>query len=175
MFKSLAMRIGLGVLGTAAVLTWWTIHPGPSHTQNANKIPAAVWGGGPTTITVEAEGSCASTMRISFSDHSKPVGEQPILETLEKMPTGSRSWTVAVPDKVGGYIEFEAEHPKAGDWLKWRVLFNGQVVKEEKEVLDKDLEPNTAFFLQLYFDDYSKALDEMRGYGTEPSSSSENN
>jgi len=172
--KNLAIRVGLGVLGTATVLTWWALHPGPSHTQNVNKIPATVWGGGPTTITVEAEGSCASSMRISFGDHSKPVGEQPILETLEKMPSGSRSWTVAVPDKVGGYIEFEAEHPKAGDWLKWRVLFNGQVVKEEKEVLDKDLEPNTAFFLQLYFDDYSKALDEMRGYGAE-SPSSENN
>jgi len=33
------------------------------------------------------------------------------------------------------------------------------VVKEEKEVLDKDLEANTAFFLQLHFDDYSKALE----------------
>jgi len=98
MFKNLAIRIGLGVLGTAAALTWWTLHPGPS-----------------------------------------------------------------------------AEHPKAGDWLKWRVPFNGQVVKEEKEVLDKDLEPNTAFFLQSYFDDYSKALDEMKGYSREPSSSSDSN
>jgi hypothetical protein len=163
MLKKLAIRLGLGVLGTAAVLTWWTIHPGPSHTQTANTIPASVWGGGPTKITVEVESSCAAHMDITFSDHSKPAGEQKSLETRETMAAGagSRSWSVDVPDQVGGYLEFEADRPKAGDWLKWRVSFNGKVIKEEREVLEKDLEPNTAFFLQLYFDDYSKAVDEM--------------
>ncbi len=167
MFKKLAIRIGLSVLGVAATLTWWTIRPGGSHTQSADKIPAAVWGGGPTTITVEAESSCAASVNITFSDHSKPVGEQTVLSAREQMAGATGSWTVAVPDKVGGYIELDATHPKAGDWLKWRVLFNGQVIKEEKEVLDKDLEPNTAFFLQLYFDDYSQALEEMKEYSSE--------
>jgi len=175
MFKNLAIRIGLGVLGTAAVLTWWTIHPGASNTKNITKIPAAVWGGGPTTITVEAESSCGATMNFTFSDHSKPAGEQPILDAHEPIATKTGSWTVSVPDKVGGYIELDAVHPKAGDWLKWRVLFNGQVVKEEKEILDKDLEPNTAFFLQLYFEDYSKALDEMKGAGQEGAPAAEEN
>ena len=161
--KKLAIRLGLGVLGTAAVLTWWTIHPGTSHTQTANKIPASVWGGGPTKITVEVESSCAAHMDITFSDHSKPAGEQRNLETRETMAAGAglRTWSVEVPDQVGGYLEFEADHPKAGDWLKWRVIFNGKVIREEREALEKDLEPNTAFFLQLYFDDYSKAIEEM--------------
>jgi len=169
--KKLAIRLGLSVLGVAAVLTWWTIHPGPSHTQTASRIPASVWGGGPTKITVEVESSSAAHMDITFSDHSKPAGEQRSLETREMMAAGAgpKSWSVEVPNQVGGYLEFEADHPKAGDWLKWRVSFNGKLIKEEREVLDKDLEPNTAFFLQLYFDDYSKALDEMQGYGSESS------
>ena len=167
--KRLVIRLGLSVLGIAAVLTWWTIHPGSLHTQSASKIPVSVWGGGPTKITVEAESSSAAHMDITFADHSKPAGEQPMLDTSERVGTGIHSWSVEVPNEVGGYLEFEAEHPKAGDWLKWRVLFNGRLVKEEKEVLDKDLEPNTAFFLQLHFDDYSKALDEMKGYGSDAS------
>src|SRR5215475_14449893 len=167
MFKKLAIRLGLGVLGTAAVLTWWTIHPGTSHTQTASSIPASVWGGGPTKITVEVESSCAAHMDITFSDHSKPAGEQRSLETRETIAVGDgpRSWSVDVPNEVGGYLEFEADHPKAGDWLKWRVIFNGKVVREEKEVLEKDLEPNTAFFLQLFSDDYSKVPDQMQGGG----------
>jgi hypothetical protein len=177
MFKKLAIRIGLAVLGMVAVLTWWTIHPGPAHTETRSKIPASVWGGGPTKITVEVESSSAAHMDITFSDHSKPAGEQQSLETRETMAAGSgpRSWSVDVPDKVGGYLEFEADSPKPGDWLKWRVSFNGKVIKEEKEVLDKALEPNTAFFLQLFFDDYSKALQEMQGNNPEPAASDEDN
>lgn len=175
MFKNLAIRIGLGVLGVAAVLVWWTIHPGASNTKNVTKIPASVWGGGPTTITVEAETSCDASMNITFSDHSKPAGQQPILDAHEPMSAKTGSWTVSVPDKAGGYIELDAVHPKAGDWLKWRVLFNGQVVREEKEVLDKDLQPNTAFFVQVYFDDFSKALDQMKETSSDQPSSSEDN
>src|SRR5262249_7101024 len=89
MFKKLAIRVGLSVLGTAAVLAWWTIHPGTSHTKTANRIPTLIWGGGPTKITVEVESSSAAHMDITFSDHSKPAGEQPTLETREMMAAGA--------------------------------------------------------------------------------------
>ena len=169
MLKNLAIRLGLTILGVAITLTWWTLHPGKSNTQSKNSIPASVWGGGATKIEVEAESSSGASMNISFSDHSKPAGEQPILETQEKLTAngGTRTWSVNVPDKVGGYIELDAEHPKAGDWLKWRVLINGKVVNEDKQVLEKDLEPNTAFFLQLYYPEYGKALDENKESGSE--------
>jgi len=172
--KKFLIGIGLTVLGMTAVLTWWTIHPGPSHTQAMNKIPLAVWGGGPTKITVEAESSTPVTMGFTFADHSKPAGEQPMIDASEKAAAGIHSWRVEVPNQVGGYIELEAQHPKAGDWLKWKVSFNETVLKEEKEVLDKDLEPNTAFFLQLHFDDFSKAAEEMGGAAAPVPSSDEN-
>ncbi|HLK03746.1 MAG TPA: hypothetical protein VKT53_04830 [Candidatus Acidoferrum sp.] len=173
--KKLLVGAGLSIVGIAAVLTWWTVHPAPSHLQSSNKIPASVWGGGPTKITLETESSTPVTMSITFADHSKPAGEQPILETAEKTISGIHSWSVSVPNQVGGYIEVEAQHPKAGDWLKWKVGFNGHVVKEEKETLDKDLEPKTAFFLQLHLDDYSKALDEMQEVQPTTSESPEDN
>jgi hypothetical protein len=167
MLKKLLIRLGLAALSVAITLTWWTLRKGDSHAQSSNSIPAEVWGGGPTKITVEAESSTTATMRISFSDHSRPAGEQPMLETYEKMPVGARSWSVNVPDQVGRYLELGADHPKAGDTLKWRVLINGSVVNEDTQSLEKELAPNTAFFLQLYYDEYAKAREENHESGSE--------
>jgi len=160
MIKKLALRVGSALLGMVVVLAWWT-YRGSTNTETSSHIPTSVWGGGPAKIAVDVESTSPATMRISFNEREKPTGEQKLLETWEKMPAGSKTFAVEAPARVGGYIEFEADQPKPGDKLKWRVTINGHVVGQEEEVLDKPLEPNTAFFLQLHFDDYSDAQREL--------------
>ena len=167
--KKLAIRAGLALLGMAMVLTWWTIHPGDSHTQSSSHIPDKVWSGG-NTLEIEVESTVAATMRVSFSQHDKPAGEQQTLETYEKIAVGTRSWTISVPAKVGGYIEIEAEKPNPGDRLTMKVKANGKLVDEQTEKLEGPLQSGIAFFLQVHFDDYSKAGSEKEDSGAETSS-----
>jgi hypothetical protein len=53
------------------------------------------------------------------------------------------------------YIELDADHPNAGDTLTMRVHMNGKLADEQTDKLDQPLEPNTAFFVQDHYDDYS--------------------
>jgi hypothetical protein len=160
MIKKLAIRGGLALLGMGATLAWWTLHPGDSNTKSADHIPAKVWAGG-NTLDIEVDSSSAATMRVSFTDHEKPAGSQPTLETWEKIPAGARSWSIDVPSGVGGYIEIEADKPNAGDKLTMRVKMNGHSVDEQSEKLEGALQPGTAFFVQDHFDDYSKAMEDV--------------
>jgi hypothetical protein len=168
--NKLAIRVGATLLGMVAVLAWWTIHPGGTKTKSADHIPAKVWNGG-NNLEIEVENSSAATMRVSFTDRQKPLGEQAILETWEKISAGTRSWSIDVPSNVGGYIEIGADNPNVGDRLTMRVKMNGQFVDNQSETLDQALQPGTAFFLQDHFDDYSKAAEEM---GTSPGGGSVN-
>jgi hypothetical protein len=143
--KSLAIRAGLAVLGMAITLTWWTIHRGDSHSQSSSRIPDKVWSGG-HTLEIEVESTSTATMRVSFSQHDKPAGEQQTLETYERIAAGTRSWTIDVPAHVGGYIEIEAEKPNPGDRLAMKVKSNGKLVDEQTEKLDQPLQSGYAFF-----------------------------
>jgi hypothetical protein len=154
--KRLLIRLGLSVLGTVITLLWWTYHGTGSHAQQVSHIPTKVLQGG-NQLEISTEASTASTMRISFDDVRKPVGEQIVMESWEKIPAGSRTFVVDVPSGVGGYIELEADHPNPGDILTVKVKFNGQDIEHETDKLDRPLEPNTAFFVQFHHDDYSKA------------------
>ncbi len=78
--KKLAIRAGLAVLGMAITLTWWSMHRGDSHSQSSSRIPDKVWSGG-NTLEIEVESTSAATMRVSFSQHDKPAGEQQTVET----------------------------------------------------------------------------------------------
>lgn len=160
--KTLLVRLGLAVLGVALTLAWWTIHPGNSRTQSSDHIPSQVWNGG-HHLEVDVESDGAATMRISFTRHDKPAGEQPSLETWEKIPAGSRSWSIDVPPQVGGYIEIEANAPNVGDHLSMRVRVNGKLIDEQMEKLDSPLPSGTVFALQDHFDDYSNAAAEAAG------------
>lgn len=161
MAKNLVVRAGLALLGTALTLTWWTIHKGDTNAQSSNRIPAKVLSGG-HILEVEVESSCPATMRISFDDLSKSVGEQQILQSWEKIPVGSKSWTIDTPGGVGGYIEIQADSPTVGDKLMLRVKVNGVFIDEQTESLKQALQSGTAFFLQEHFDDYSQAKKEKQ-------------
>jgi hypothetical protein len=154
--NKLLVRGGLSLLGLAVTLGWWTYGPKRKQTPTESHIPAKIGMGG-QKLEIEANSSSPATMRVSFEQLDKPAGEQMLLQSWEKIPAGQQSWAVDVPSGVGGYVELEADHPGVGDTLTMRVLMNGNPVDEQNEKLDKPLEPNTAFFLQDHFDDYSQA------------------
>lgn len=169
--KRLAVRLGLALLGMVLTLTWWTIHPGNSHIQSSSHIPDKVWSGG-NTLEIEVDSSTAATMRVSFSQHDKPAGEQQTMETYEKIPAGAHSWTISVPARVGGYIEIEADKPSVGDKLSMKVKSNGKLADEQSEKLEQALQSGYVFALQVHFDDYAKAGAESEESATESSEAS---
>jgi hypothetical protein len=152
--RKLLVRGGLSLLGIALTLTWWTYGPKGRSVASEDHIPAKVGTGG-QALQIEAESSSPATMRVSFEDLSKSVGEQELLQSWENIPAGTHSWSIDVPLGVGGYIELGADHPNTGDTLSMRVRMNGRLLDEQTEKLNAPLEPNTAFFLQDHFDDYS--------------------
>jgi hypothetical protein len=116
----LLIRVALAVLGCVATLLWWTYHDKGSAVQSSSHIPAKVAEGG-NQLEVSVEASTACTMRIDFNDLRKPSGSQMLLQSWEKIPAGSHSWTIDVPSGIGGYVELEADHPNAGDTLTQRI------------------------------------------------------
>src|SRR6185436_9568694 len=119
-------------------------------------IPAKVGEGG-NRLVVETETTTPATLRINFDDLRKPIGQQILLESWEKIPVGPHSWTVDIPSGIGGYIELEADHPNPGDTLTQRIRINGKEVDSQSDRLDSALQPNTAFFVQFHRDDFSSA------------------
>jgi hypothetical protein len=152
--RKMLVRGGLSLLGVVVTLAWFTYGPKGKTVASSDHIPAKIGIGG-QTLQIEAENSSAATMRVSFEDLSKPTGEQRLMESWEKIPAGTRSWSIDVPPGVGGYIELGADHPTPGDTLTMRVRMNSRLLDEQTEKLDRPLEPNTAFFVQDHFDDYS--------------------
>jgi hypothetical protein len=154
--KKLILRLGLSALGVAATLLWWTYHDKGSSAQSVSHIPAKVGEGG-NQLVVETETTTPSTFRINFDDLRKPVGQQILVQSWERIPAGPHSWTVDIPSGIGGYIELEADHPNPGDTLTQHIRINGKEVDSQSERLDSALQPNTAFFVQFHRDDFSSA------------------
>ena len=122
--RKLLVRGGLSLFGVVVTLAWFTYGPKGKTVVSSDHIPAKIGIGG-QTLKIEAENSSAATMRVSFEDLSKPTGEQRLMESWEKIPAGTRSWSIDLPPGVGGYIELGADHPNAGDTLTMRVRMNG--------------------------------------------------
>jgi hypothetical protein len=141
------------VVGLVLVIGWWTITGNRISTSPAqDRIPPIVWGGGGGKLEIEAETTTPATMAVSFSDET---GERH-LETYERIAAGTYRWTIDVPSATGGYVELNADTPKKGDRLQFRVSANGRTVFDASDHLDKPSEPGYAFFVQAFFDDYAK-------------------
>jgi hypothetical protein len=151
--SKLMLRAGLPLVGVVAALAWFTFGP-KGKSASSSRLPAKVGRGG-QTLQIDAENSCPATMRVSFENLSKPIGQQQLLQSSEKIPAGTSSWNIDVPPGVGGYIELGADHPNPGDKLTMRIRMNGRLLDEQMDTLNAPLEPKTAFFLQDHFDDYS--------------------
>jgi hypothetical protein len=148
MYK-LFLRIGLPVFCFGVTLLWWTYHDTGSKAQSVSHIPAKVAGGG-NQLEISTEATTASTLRVSFEDLRKPAGQQLLMESWEKIPAGTRSWTIEVPSGMGGYIELNADHPNPGDTLIAPIKINGKDVDHQADKLERALGPNTAFFVQFH-------------------------
>src|SRR5262245_63630413 len=144
----------LTLAGMAVTLAWWSIRPGHDNHSSAEHIPASVWDGGGGVLTIATDASCPATLRVSFYESDKEIGQGRQLETWEKIPAGSRSWTIQVPPRASGTVELDAETPKVGDRLRYTLTMNGHVVDEQSQSLDEELASGYAFFLQTMFDDY---------------------
>ncbi len=147
----LMKRAAIGVLGLVVVLAWWTFSGKHESTPSMNKIPSKVWEGGAGQVTVEVDSSDPASLRADFeraasSDPSKPHQR---LQTWEKVEAGQHSWTIDVPAGTGGTLEFEAIGPKPGSKLSWAVHAGGKQIAQETLTLDKPLQANEAFFLQV--------------------------
>ena len=158
--NALVKRALTSVVGLAIVLAWWSLRPGDSKNVHTAGIPAVVWGGGGAQLTIEAQANCAAYVSISFEGDGGPNGplaDHGLLEAREEIDGGSHTWTIDVPEHVGGMVEMGASQPTTGNQLSWRLLVNGRQVDQQSESLDQPLEKGYAFFLQTAFDDYGSA------------------
>jgi hypothetical protein len=158
-------RVLSSALGLALVLGWWTLRDklfgGGSTPAVSDRVPAKLWEGGGTTLTISVESSDPAIVRADFESSDRNSGTTSrALNSQEKVAAGSHTWTIDVPAGVGGTLEFEAENPKPGSWLKWTVSSGNKVLMHESDTLNVTLKANEAFFVQYQADDFSTAQQE---------------
>ena len=81
--SKLMLRAGLPLVGVVAALAWFTFGSRGKSAASGSHLPAKVGRGG-QTLQIDAENSCPATMRVSFESLSKPIGQQPLLQSSEK-------------------------------------------------------------------------------------------
>jgi hypothetical protein len=122
-------KVLMSAMGLALVSGWWTFQEKTSSGKASggnDRVPAKVWEGGGTTLTIDVESSDSAVLRAYFAATAENSGI-PVrsLDTYEKVPAGSHSWTIDVPSAVGGDLEFQADNPKSGSRLPWTVRSGG--------------------------------------------------
>jgi hypothetical protein len=143
-------RAALGILGVVVTLAYWSF-TGDGGGTELRGIPSKVWEGGGGTITVEIEATTPARFAIGFSMEGKDES----LNAWTPVTAGTHRWAIEVPAGAGGYIDLNAEAPKVGDKLSWKILLNGETVEEQSETLDAPLAAGYAFGLVSHYDDYS--------------------
>jgi hypothetical protein len=155
----LLKRGGLAVLGVVVCIVWWSIRGGGGGGgEVVDGIPAKIWEGGAATMTIDVETSCPARLNLTCSRwRADNEDEEESIECWQQIDAGTHSWTIDIPATGGGYIDLTAEEPPVGARLRWTVRVNDMVVAEETQTLDQPLEPNYAFGLQVFMDDYAQA------------------
>jgi hypothetical protein len=153
---SLLKRALLGILGTVAVLVWWTLRPGSEGEHHSlTQMPKTVWEGG-KEIVIDVASSEAAELRVSFSRKGAREGEpDPMIEVTEPVAAGEHSYTVQVPPAVHGYVELAIKTPQIGAKAEVHVRVGGEVVAEDSNELTSALKDNEAFFAQVHMNDYA--------------------
>jgi len=143
-------RAVFAALGVVVTLAWWSFTGRGGASSEVRGIPSKVWEGDAGVLAVDVESTTPAKFRISFSDDKERR-----IEAWAPVKEGTHSWAISIPHGAGGYIEFEADNPKVGDKLSWKITLNGETVDEQSETLDRPLQSGYAFFLQSAYDDYS--------------------
>jgi hypothetical protein len=149
--QNILKRAILAVLGVAVMIAWWTFTGDPGSNDQVKGIPASVWEGDGGTLAVEVETTSPARFSISFGDEKDRS-----MTAWTTVDAGSHTWSLEIPRGAGGYIELGAEDPKVGDKLQWKITLDGNTVEEQSETLSEPLKSGYAFFLQSYYEDYSK-------------------
>ena len=144
-------RLVITLAGVALMLGYWTLR-GRSSAGGGDapvgNIPAKVWEGGGTSVTVELDTNTKARFSIWFTEHPEGEEEKRNLETWENVEPGHKEWTIDVPKGVGGHIEASAVPGKQGDSLAWKVRNPEKLIVEHAERLDQPLQPGYAFAIQ---------------------------
>lgn len=154
--SGLAKKVGGAILGLAVVLAWWTFTGGSGSYSESSSLPAQVFGGGGNQLTIEASANQPVEMLAIFfepSDQRHEQGER----AVEKFGPGPKVWAVSMPPGTGGYLELRTPDAKVGTEIEWVLKVNGREIAREKELLEKELGPGYAFFLQYETDDWAQA------------------
>lgn len=156
--SGVAKKVGGAVLGLAVMLAWWTLRGGPDSGSMDSSVPAQVYGGGATQLTVEAAANEPVEMITMFfapSDQHHEKGAQ----ALEKFGPGSKTWTVSMPPGTGGYVELRSPAPKVGSHIEWVVKVNGREMARESQTLEEPLKEGYGFALMYEVDDFTQTHD----------------
>lgn len=142
------------VLGVAATLTWWTFTgSGGGDAEQFDELPAVVFDGGGGTFTITFETNAEAVFKANFSQWDELDDESREIYAQETFSPGRWIETVEVPRDGYVYFEVGVPDPEPGASLSWTVSFDGTLVYEESESLDKPLEPGYAFFVNFEVDD----------------------
>lgn len=155
--SKLLQRAIMPILGLLVCLGWWSLRGDRGGSAAVSGIPEKVWAGGAGTMAIEVETSGPARLNITFSEEGD-TGKERSIECWERLAPGPHVWQIDLPANAGGYVDLTAEEPAVGAQLRWVVRINDRIVAEETQTLDAPLEPNYAFGLQLYMDDYSTPL-----------------
>jgi len=154
--SGLAKKVGGAILGLAVMLAWWTLTGGGNGRAPDSSIPAEVFGGGATQVTVEASANEPAemiTMLFEPADRPHEKGAQ----AVEKFGPGPKSWTIRMPPGTGGYLELRSPAPKVGSHIEWVVKVNGREVARESQTLEEPLKEGYGFALMYEVDDFAQS------------------
>ncbi|HEX4999185.1 MAG TPA: hypothetical protein VFY29_13240 [Terriglobia bacterium] len=140
--------LGMVIVGAIVLLGGWS-YARHDHHKLTLGIPAAVGQGDGGTLVIDTESTTRGRFSISFDDDRRV--EEFWIPAIE----GEHTWTINIPKKAGGYIEFNAEKPEVGDKLSWKITLNGKTVVDQTETLDQPLAPGHTFLLRSAYNDYS--------------------
>jgi len=152
-----AKRIGLGALGVALMLGFWTVKGwlvGEASATSAH-IPDKVWEGGGGSVVLEVETTGPARVSASFetNDQVDNAGHK-FLETWERVEPGLHLYTVELPREVSGIVEAGIDDPKVGARVRVAVKVHGETVAEDSQTLTEPLQAGYGFFAQVELDDY---------------------
>ena len=156
---ALVRKVLRAIGGVLICIAVWTVQgrlSGGGGSHSANAIPAEVWGGGGSVVTIEAEASEPAVVSASFA-HNQPVGDSDdeSLETWQKVDAGKHTFNVSVPSDVSGSVWLRVEKPSVGATIKLAVKVDGKPVSEDFDRLEAPLEAGYGFAVGVDLDDYA--------------------
>jgi hypothetical protein len=155
----LVRKVLRAVGGVLICIAIWTVQDrlrGDAGSQSADAIPAEVWGGGSSVVTIEAESSEPGFVSASF-DNNRPIDDarHEYLDTWQKIDAGPHTFHISVPADVSGSVWLRIDKPKVGATIKLAVKVDGKLVSEDFDRLEAPLEAGYGFSIGIELDDYA--------------------